>query len=220
MRNYIAGYWWQEMTNGEKVIKEHPIIFSTDMVRAILDDRKTQTRRVIKPQPFTDKIFSMVDKKYRNKTQPCVGWNKGKDGMVFGDWQGFVKNAVDYCPYGQVGGRLWVRETWQVVGFSLMTDAPKALKVAYKAGDGTKVFQVAFTDWHKYSSMGYSKWRPSIHMPRWASRIDLEITGKRAERLKLPLSPEELELEGGESALEILKECEGKWVWVVSFKRG
>ena len=103
-------------------VKERPILFSGEMVRAILDGRKTQTRRVVKPQP------------------PPLG--------------GFVKN-----PYGQPGDRLWVRETWALDD-----------KYYYRA-DGAVGDRCG-------------KWKPSIHMPRAASRITLEITGVRVERLQ------------------------------------
>ena len=108
-------------------VKERPIIFSTDMVRAILEGKKTQTRRVMKPQPITE----------------------------------FYANTplTKFCPYGQVGDRLWVRETWQQI----------------KAGIAYKASWDAVPEW---------KWRSPIFMPRWASRITLEIIGIRVERLQ------------------------------------
>jgi len=120
------------MTNKE--LKERPILFSAPMVRAILDGRKTQTRRVVKPQPNAD------------------------------NWTG-------KCRYGQRGDRLWVRETWQslVIHDGLSpSDIPVGADIQYPA---------TYDGW-------VSKRRPSIHMPRWASRITLEITGIRVERLQ------------------------------------
>jgi len=113
-------------------IKERPILFSGPMVRAILDGRKTQTRRILKPQP----ICTAND-----------NWDIRSEGV----WK---------CPYGQPGDRLWVRETWRRHYGS----------VNYRADheDGA----------------GHMRWRPSIHMPRWASRITLEITDVRVQQLQ------------------------------------
>ena len=125
-----------------------------------------------------------------------------------------------------IGQTLWVRETWQVVSFSLMAGDPKGLKVAYKADDGTKIFKVSFENWHKYSSMGYDKWRPSIHMPRYASRITLEITELWAELLR-SISPADAMAEGGYTVEEFIKlylkinhlpDDANPWNWVISFK--
>jgi len=85
---------------GDKEVKEYPILMSTDMVKAILEGRKTMTRRAIKPQPT-----------YINDNHKWVWKEKGyftnEDGnhQPYGEWV--------HCPYGQVGDRLWVRETWK-----------------------------------------------------------------------------------------------------------
>lgn len=145
-------------------VKEHPIIFSTDMVKAILDGRKTQTRRILRPQPY------LYIKKW------VWAFRKGKL-STDGYW-------LEHCPYGQVGDRLWVRETWRterrIDSYSVgnVMDAP-SFSLWYKTtsfGDGTVEFD--------QQKDGAGKWRPSIHMPRWASRITLEITGIRVERLQ------------------------------------
>lgn len=129
-------------------MKERPILFSGPMVRAILDGRKTQTRRVIKP------------------TQPR------DDGM----WPA-GRNPVPDCPYGRPGDRLWVRETW---GISLCGNRVSLSPEAWP--DGWPVDRL------RYAADGYdfglSTKRPSIHMPRWASRITLEITDIRVQRLR------------------------------------
>jgi hypothetical protein len=130
-------------------MKERPIIFSGEMVRAILDGRKTQARRVIKPQP--GHVSENVA--YRHKTY--INW-------------------IIKCPYGQVGDGLWVRETWSNVPIK----SPKIkMGVIYRA-DGEEAEENIKEGWQ---FMG--KWKPSIHMPRWASRITLEITGVRVERV-------------------------------------
>lgn len=114
-------------------MKERPILFSGPMVRAILDGRKTQTRRVVKPRQ------GMLD-----------------------DWTGLP------CPYGKPGDRLWVRETCYF-------EQPHG-EVIYRADPGSeKALDPEFTG---------LRWRPSIHMPRWASRITLEIVNVRVERLQ------------------------------------
>lgn len=118
--------------------KERPILFSAEMVRAILDGRKTQTRRTVK--------LNQAGRVQRGKQQ----------------WHIDDPNAALACPYGQPGDRLWVRETW----------APGATQTMYRAGCSPDYLPPD------------GKWRPSIHIPRWASRITLEITGVRVERLQ------------------------------------
>ena len=148
---------------------EHPIIFSDEMVRAILDGRNTQTRRVLRPQPP-----QIVD------LEP---WYNG----YLGGWQWRVMGGMEpapvndsYCPYGTPGERLWVRETW----FPLQ-DPNTCWKegskpdVVYRADHPQD--EVTREDW---ASIGVDRWRPSIHMPRWASRITLEVTAVRVERVQ------------------------------------
>lgn len=128
--------------------KERPILFSDQMVRAILDGRKTQTRRVIKGRG----LWSIEDADdYSNRK-----WPGFED--EYGTWCDMP------CPYGAVGDRLWVRETWLCV-----TGEPGPITCSYRADHGKTEFA--------------GLWKPSIHMPRWASRITLEITGVRVERL-------------------------------------
>ena len=147
-------------------MKERPIIFNTEMVKAILEGRKTMTRRVIKPQP--------------NKPEGTAhDWEWKPAGMLcYDDY--FRSHAVNYCPYGQVGDGLWVRETWLE---DEKADSIEAVHghIYYKA-DYIKTFEKTI-------------WRPSIFMPRWASRIDLEITDIRVERLQ-EISDEDMLAEG------------------------
>jgi hypothetical protein len=157
---------------------ERPILFSGPMVRAILDGRKTQTRRVDKPQPPECVTLCVMDDSCRVK---YVAIRKPLPEMVFSDSDWIP------CPYGKIGDRLWVRETW-ISGWpyesgELMqfdedgNELPK--KVWYRA-DGD------LDAWFDDDECRREKipWRPSIHMPRWASRIMLEITGVRVERLQ------------------------------------
>ncbi len=137
-------------------MKERPIIFSSEMVKAILCGNKTQTRRVIKPQP---KGVMRI-------------W------MFLRVWQ-FIK-----CPYGQVGDKLWVRETWIVDAQSdemKPSDIPTDSEVWYKTSP-------PLPD-------SFNKWRSGRFMPRWASRITLEIIGIRVERVQ-EISYEDILAEG------------------------
>lgn len=134
-------------------MKEHPILFSGLMVRAILAGSKTQTRRVVKPQPI-----------------------RGAETYRPGDALMGPQGEPIACPYGQVGDRLWVRET-----FALPEAGKSAIKrlgkiaIAYRADEGVK---------HGKLGQYAGKWRPSIYMPRRASRLTLEITEIRVERLQ------------------------------------
>ena len=141
-------------------MKEKPILFSTEMIRAILDGRKTQTRRVIKPQ--FSKLFHIV-----NRTAILTN-------RIFRKSNQFI-----YCPYGKVGNRLWVRETWRK-RYSDASIENKEDGIQYKA-DGLVFIQPL--------------WKPSIHMPRWASRITLEITNIRVERVQ-EISEDDAQAEG------------------------
>ena len=133
-------------------MNEKPIIFSGPMVRAILDGRKTQTRRVVKPQP--DKVFDGSPWKFRHSIRQG---HSGHDRLA--------------CPYGVPGDRLWVREAWS------LDPCPGP---NYRGGpmlDKGEVMYRATDGWA-------GPWRPSIHMPRRASRITLEVTKVRVERLE------------------------------------
>lgn len=145
---------------------ERPILFSGPMVRALLDGQKTQTRRVMKPQPdFYD---------------PAGGFPLGGGRTTSVSWK---ENHVEpetlrvMSPYGRPGDRLWVREAFTRVPAS-----------AYRMSEGV---QQTVNPGDPYEAAIYAagwdrsipKWKPSIHMPRWASRILLEITDVRVERL-------------------------------------
>jgi hypothetical protein len=140
-------------------MKARPILFSAPMIRALLEGRKTQTRRVIKPQPD-------------------AATNKYSSDAVNAAWQeGFIKVP---CPYGQVGDFLYVRENICIddAGNSGFTERPLAWHVIYKA-DGADDW--CYSENNPLKSIGN---KPSIHMPRWASRLTLEITNVRVERLQ------------------------------------
>ncbi|MXS94422.1 ASCH domain-containing protein [Serratia marcescens] len=164
-------------------MKERPVIFNGEMVRAILDGRKTQTRRALnwKRQPYTE-IAERDDGSL---------WPWAEDGERGGDiWFS--------CPFGEVGDRLWVRETWQgplvdeehLDDYRANADKFQTPEFCEYAADGGA--RPEFCDLDDNARQG---WRPSIHMPRWASRITLEITAVRVERLN-DISEEDAEAEG------------------------
>ncbi len=136
-------------------MKEKPILFSGEMVRAILDGRKTQTRRVVKERHQPNGLWG------RN---PATGQEQIQQNYPLQNvrpwWNiGGINGAAIHCPYGQVGDRLWVKET-----FSLLPSG----QIWYRA-DGHSI-----NDGH---------WKPSIFMRRKYSRITLEIVSARVERL-------------------------------------
>lgn len=195
--------------------KEHPILFSAPMVRAILEGRKTQTRRIAKE--FDGKDVDAIIRRFPNQ-------------------QG--------CPYGQPGDRLWVRETVWIprprTRHDMLEVADTWPKCIYSAD--TDAIEIEWMKEHRW------KQRPSIHMPRWASRITLEVTRVRVERLK-DISAEDAIAEGvNPSYRHIAPDCiaaaelqckaardafrdlwesingagswsANPWVWVVEFKR-
>jgi hypothetical protein len=159
-------------------VRERPILFSGEMVRAILDGRKTQTRRVVKP--------TLDDRR------PYCMWMtdaRRDDGS-------FVENGVR-CPYGAVGDHLWVRETW----FGNRPGGPSA---------EAELFRYRATD-RDFLVNGRSVWRSGIIMPRKASRLSLEITNVRVERLQAigedDAYDEGCEGHGGEPRID----GEGEW---------
>lgn len=134
-------------------MKERPILFSGAMVRAILEGRKTQTRRLVKPQ-----AAKITESQERGR---FFWFESDDDGAV----------TEGRCPYGQPGDQLWVRETWRRVG-----DMPDS----QCTGPRDAMFHATATE----AEHAIFKWKPSIHMPRWASRLTLRITDVRVQRLK------------------------------------
>ena len=151
-------------------LSAHPIIFSAPMVRAILDGRKTMTRRVVKPQPPARGV-GMRDHKMALSTD-----DEGENLHVYSQSAG-SGSWTARCPYGQPGDRLWVRETF-ALRQDCEPDTDKARHYAMYRADGGDAADPM--NWHDYGG----KWKPSIFMPRWASRITLEVTGVRVEMLQ------------------------------------
>ena len=176
-----------------------PIIFNGEMVRAILDGRKTQTRRVIKPQPTEQRDGVWY-----------AGDDSGKAEFCF--WHDLIEEKPDeqiFCPCGKIGDLLWVRETFVIEhnynlgdydppfqdgrpvkyhDAEIDTD-PYWEQPHYRATDPTPEFYIV-DDYDPGCS-----WKPSIHMPRWASRIALEITDVRVERVQ-DITDEDIMAEG------------------------
>lgn len=151
-------------------MKERPILFSGSMVRAILSGDKTQTRRVVGHDAFA---ICSDDEWSARKAHPDMPNPKFK----FFDKAG--RAFALKCPYGEPGDRLWVRETF---AHFFAGQSPEACM--YLADAGTNRFMTAKDETDaKEKWTGF--WKPSIHMPRWASRITLEITGVRVERLEV-----------------------------------
>lgn len=210
-------------------IKERPILFSAPMVRAILEGRKTVTRREIKTR------MRSADTSFELHQQQDGSWRPMHtfDESCMDD-QGTEHPIL--CPYGKPGDRLWVRETCLINDFrdGGVPEAERAdCQIIYRA-DGTP-------DWEGEEEL--IRWRPSIHMPRWASRILLEITDVRVERLQ-DITRADIRAEGLQCPPELasddvspnyrdwypaawreLWESTGgdwetnTWVWVVEFKR-
>lgn len=181
--------------------RERPILFSAPMVRAILDGKKTQTRRVIKPQPNqpTDPKWKAI-RQFSPVTKPRPFWAWAFQDPRGGWVRQIETNDFPYlrCPFGNVGDELWVRETFFDHGYwhnpyphedyenAEWHSSESPDRIAYAATDPDPGF---VSDYRK---------RPSIHMPRWASRIQLRITDVRVERLQ-EISEEDAIAEGLES---------------------
>ena len=209
-------------------MKERGMIFNGEMVRAILDGRKTQTRRPIK---WKQTRFTEIGEREDGSKWP---------------WSEDAEHACDFwhpCPFGAVGDRIWVRETFCTVDD---TQYGGGKWVDYRATPKFEASHPAGWDCAPNDAEAL-KWRPSIHMPRWASRILLEITDVRVERLNA-ISQEDAQAEGMEltgwrptysdpdSGGEVLTPYDNfaqlwesiygeeswkanGWVWVISFKR-
>lgn len=207
-------------------MRERPILFNADMVRAVLDGRKTQTRRIMKNQPVPSKTREGDFWFSCNKMHSMVHVSDFTPGnCLMPDAHEFFSMS---CPFGAVGDRLWVRETCQAV------EHESGLDVVRYPADGNEIPVKAhpldagrWVDLYRYRGCE-GKIVPSIHMPRWASRITLEITGVRVERLQ-DISVADMQAEGMRWREEfpclwetIYGEESWKanpWVWVVEFKR-
>ncbi|CFR00952.1 hypothetical protein [Yersinia pseudotuberculosis] len=181
-------------------MNEKPILFNSEMVQAILSGRKTQTRRIMKVQPEPSKSRSGDYWFPCNKMQSMVHVSDLLPGNPYmPDAHEFFSTC---CPLGGIGDQLWVRETFALLGNedgvcvdwqdNMVKGDEQAAARIYKASCEQKhgdygLYSIPDSAYWKpdTTNMKYEgTWRPSIHMPRWASRIDLLITGVRVERLQ------------------------------------
>jgi len=161
---------------GQEVTKSHPILFTCPMVLAILDGRKSQTRRLVKPQPVFEGSESYGD---------SWSWRKGCDwfsGVTTTQLTGKTGLLHESrCPHA-VGDTLWVRETTRSYYLpNLFTGEPTNAECGQYVADGAPVLDPMEFDFAWWYSR---KVCPAIHMPRWASRITLEVTDVRVQRLQ------------------------------------
>lgn len=187
-------------------MKERPILFNADMVRAILDGRKTQTRRIMKVQPESSQFG--IRRVIASTEHSDIGKYHWSCSNALGS---HVRSKLFAFPLGQVGDRLWVRETWGDMNlegipavafradggvYSPMDDESFLDEDGYFNYYDPRVAKYDFTTCYPDLINGVDGlWRPSVHMPRWASRITLEITGVRVERLQ-DISEEDAKAEG------------------------
>ena len=198
---------------------ERGMIFNGEMVRAIIDGRKTQTRRIVKGTDGAVKF--------------CKEWdiNGEEIFVVLGEKDHTGMNPVlgaISCPFGGIGDRIWVRETWSDVNlegipavayradgdvYSLMDDESFLDEDGAFNYDEPRVTKYHFAAWYSDLIGGIEgDWRPSIHMPRWASRILLEITDIRVERLS-SVSDEDAGKEGYPADPSPFGGPMDKWLW-------
>lgn len=210
-------------------MKERPILFSTPMVQAILAGNKTQTRRIVKPQPIVCDDARGGHYWPSNAVQSMVHVEKELQ-----DYDGIWRGLIDDCnPFGGVGDRLWVRETFRLY------DSDECPHADFPCGcprNDTPLYKAS------HDCSDGEKWKPSIHMPRKAARLFLEIINIRIERLN-DITSEDAKAEGFDysthpSAIEMGYAIGAKtnfrvtweqiygqnewnknpWVWVVEFK--
>lgn len=241
------------------MVMERPILFSTAMVQAILDGRKTMTRRLIKPQPIEDPESGFVfEGKYRELY---------KNDFLHSDWKS--RMAAQFSPYGQPGDVLWVRESFRVsswfpddgeISFSFATNDNYKTPCIYFDDDDGEMFNRYWiqscedldkagvvinekTECYEDYDKKHLRLRPSIHMPKAAARIWLEVKNIRIEKIK-SITREDAAKEGvcypegsvlpdwcqrhrfpEENFISLFEKINGvdavrlnPWVWVIEFK--
>lgn len=237
-------------------MKTRPILFNGAMVRAVLAGTKTQTRRALKPQPREDKSIT--------SGRGELAWQTSVGHFIVSTLPTAPKLFVERCPYGQPGDRLWVREAWRIGAWNEndgtlcidYRDGPRKTWIEIPAiadhdGDVFRRYWEQSSDDAERAGLKHDeegnykwepgqspcRWRPSIHMPRCASRITLEIVSVRVERLQEISEADAIaEGVGGDVTItpcfavdryrELWESINGPgswdanpWVWVVEFKR-
>lgn len=145
-------------------MNEKPILFNTEMVQAILDGRKTQTRRVMKYQTDTTGLDGVYPDRY----------NRGEHWAFWLPDNRMVEPRTHKSPYGDINNELWVRETWATHPLNAQAASTKPSELH----PTTPIYYKAEENFTHFT------WRPPIFMPRWASRIQLEVTNVRIERVQ------------------------------------
>jgi hypothetical protein len=178
---------------------ERPILFADEMVRALLSGKETQTRRCLGRE--ARHVGFIGGQGERDDPARWGYWCEDS----WGRWAVLARGLDEHhahgsvsipCPFGVVGDRLWVRECWAALDADWR---PVSHPHDIKDGPWPNVaYRVDHIDQLGDGPAHPMKWRPSIHMPRWASRLTLEITEVRVERLLVRANP---------------------WVWVLTFKR-
>lgn len=215
-----------------------PIIFSAPMVRAILEGRKTQTRRVVRGIPECARLVGYTAESDQSELAHSLGW--------------FEEEACDLwpcnradrirCPYGQPGDLLWVQETWQEFFHDeLPGDRPAPVRgrmgIPSKPERHSVVAYRADGEMPDHPEHGKALWKSPIHMPKWASRLTLSVTDVRVQRLQ-EITEEDVQAEGctgspyGEQADAMLFPAlwdslnaerghswdSNPWVWAITFE--
>lgn len=218
-------------------MKERPILFSASMARAILAGEKTQTRRVMKPQPWLIPGTPYITGGWM-WTRSGDGDGEGLDWGINAPMDEVGAALAKYCPYGQPGDRLWVRESFR---FGSAPNDASGQGIALFGSDASSAIP------HPDMEMGRYNWCrryvpvSAIHMPRWACRLLLEVTGVRVERVQ-EITEDDARAEGMEvlsvgtatwsnrqSFAVLWDQINGKragcawdnnpWVWVIEFRR-
>ena len=202
----IKEHYHDQIEAGQRTRNEKPILFSTPMVQAILEGRKTQTRRVIKPQPVI-KLMDETTCKFRIEK-----WEKFASGInvKLKELGNSFLGIGGFCPYGQPGDLLWVRERFE-------TDTDGLVK--FYASNPEVINNSCYRK--------LTKWKPSIHMPKAVARIWLKIKDVRIEKLQ-DISYADAKAEGVEYPHDFydlwfkihgpISWDNNPWVWVVEFE--
>jgi hypothetical protein len=213
--------------------REKPILFADEMVRAIFDGRKTQTRRPVKERDFQESVTPGYDFTFRDRN------SRWQDVNLLAALHPPRANYPLQCPFGATGDVLWVREAFSHCVLHAPVPGQDPISVSVPTGKGDHVVyradQPHWTEWA-------GKWRPSIHMPRWASRLMLQITSVGIHRLQA-ISYPSIRAEGyepfGMEHMDPDASCRAKlrhswnqkyrngpyawdrnpWVWAITFKR-
>lgn len=179
-------------------MKIKPMIFNTDMVRALMDGKKTQTRRPVSPQPDPEKNWiGWIIESSDRKTEGCAAWGDGEGCLM--------RKSIYARPPCKVGDLIYVRETFYQYGRHVMPAWPEAEPedAVFSSEKRARFVGDELPENGRYFGESYWRKRPSIHMPRWASRTTLKVTSVRVERVQ-DISEADAVAEGFSSSLHHL----------------